>query len=119
MLVIHANHASEIDGRVAAALARLRTAGVTLLNQTVLLRGVNDSTDCLAALSERLFEAGALPYYLHLLDRVQGAAHFEVPEPEAMALHSELAARLSGYLVPKLVREDPGAPRKTPIATPL
>ncbi|NBC23885.1 MAG: EF-P beta-lysylation protein EpmB [Gammaproteobacteria bacterium] len=113
VMVIHANHANEIDGAVAAALARLRERGVTLLNQAVLMRGVNADVDALAALSERLFQVGVLPYYLHLLDRVQGAAHFEVPEDEARALHAALAARLSGYLVPKLVREQAGEPGKT------
>jgi L-lysine 2,3-aminomutase len=85
------------------------------LNQAVLLRGVNDSADALAGLSERGFEAGVLPYYLHQLDRVQGAAHFEVPDAEALALHAALAARLPGYLVPRLVREIAGAVGKTPL----
>jgi len=116
VLVIHANHANEIDAEVTAALVRLREGGVTLLNQAVLMRGVNDDVDALAALSERLFAVGVLPYYLHLLDRVQGAAHFEVPEDEALALHAALAARLSGYLVPRLVREEAGEPGKTRIA---
>lgn len=113
VMVIHANHAQELDDRVAAALARLRDAGVTLLNQSVLLRGVNDSIEALAALSERLFAVGVLPYYLHLLDRVQGAAHFDVPESEAGALVSALNARLPGFLVPKLVREISGASGKS------
>jgi len=113
VVVVHVNHAREIDGEVAGALARLRALGVTLLNQSVLLRGVNDDAATLAALSERLFEAGVLPYYLHLLDPVEGAAHFEVPEDEARALHAALAAALPGYLVPRLAREEPGAPAKT------
>lgn len=113
--VIHANHANEFDTQVDAALSRLRNAGATLLNQSVLLRGVNDSVDALAALSERSFAAGVLPYYLHQLDRVQGVAHFEVPDDEARALHAALAARLSGYLVPKLVREIRGDPGKRPL----
>ncbi len=112
VVVIHANHANELDASVHAALARLRVAGVTLLNQSVLLRAVNDNVDALAALSERLFAAGVLPYYLHLLDRVQGAAHFEVDEARARALVAQLAARLPGYLVPRLVREIAGAPSK-------
>ena len=116
VMVIHANHASEIDGAVAAALARLRAAGVTLLNQSVLLRGVNDTAGALVELSERLFECGTMPYYLHMLDRVRGTAHFEVPEPEALALMREVASRLPGYRVPKLVREEPGAPSKTLLA---
>lgn len=111
-VVLHANHAREFDASVDAALARLRGAGATLLNQAVLLRGVNDSVDALAELSERGHAAGVLPYYLHQLDRVQGAAHFEVPDDTARALHAALAARLSGYLVPRLVREVAGDPGK-------
>ncbi len=106
--VIHANHANEFDPHVDAALRGLREAGATLLNQAVLLRGVNDHVDALAELSERCFAAGVLPYYLHQLDRVAGVAHFEVPDDEARALHEALAARVSGYLVPRLVREIPG-----------
>lgn len=114
-LVIHANHANEFDGAVDAALRRLRDAGVHLLNQAVLLRGVNDDVDALAALSERGFAAGVLPYYLHQLDRVAGAAHFEVDDVRAKALHADLAARLSGYLVPRLVREIAGDTGKRPL----
>ena len=114
-VVLHANHANEFDPSVDAAMARLRQAGATLLNQAVLLRGVNDSVDALAALSERGFEAGVLPYYLHQLDRVQGAAHFEIDDDSARALHAGLAARLSGYLVPRLVREVPGDSGKRPL----
>lgn len=114
-VVLHANHAQEFDPAVDAALARLRAAGATLLNQAVLLRGVNDSVDALADLSERGFRAGVLPYYLHQLDRVQGAAHFEIEDERARALHRALAARLSGYLVPKLVREIAGDPGKRPL----
>jgi len=114
-LVIHSNHARELDGQVAAALARLRQAGVTLLNQTVLLRGVNDDPNSLTQLSERLFECGVLPYYLHLLDKVAGAAHFDLPEEQAIRLHEHLRETLPGYLVPRLVRELPGEPSKTPI----
>ncbi|WP_254458359.1 EF-P beta-lysylation protein EpmB [Xanthomonas sacchari] len=113
--VIHANHANEFDAGVDAALARLREAGAQLLNQAVLLRGVNDSVEALAALSERSFAAGVLPYYLHQLDRVQGVAHFEVDDATALALHQALAARLSGYLVPKLVREIAGDTGKRPL----
>ncbi|WP_295364527.1 EF-P beta-lysylation protein EpmB [Arenimonas sp.] len=115
VMVVHANHGNEIDPGVAAALARLRGAGVHLLNQAVLLRGVNDGVEALADLSARLFEAGVLPYYLHQLDRVAGTAHFEVPDEQARALVAALAARLPGYLVPRLVREEPGAPSKTPL----
>ena len=114
-LVVHANHANEFDDTVDAALGRLRAAGVHLLNQAVLLRGVNDSVDALAALSERGFRAGVLPYYLHQLDRVAGVAHFEVDDARARALHAGLAVRLSGYLVPRLVREIPGDTGKRPL----
>jgi EF-P beta-lysylation protein EpmB len=115
VVVIHANHANEIDAPVAQAVARLRGAGATVLNQAVLLRGVNDSVAALAELSERLFDAGALPYYLHLLDRVAGSAHFEVPADQARRLHEALSAGLPGYLVPRLVREVAGAPAKLPV----
>lgn len=114
-LVVHANHSNEFDGAVDAALGRLREAGVHLLNQAVLLRGVNDDIDALAALSERGFAAGVLPYYLHQLDRVAGVAHFEVDDARARALHAGLAVRLSGYLVPRLVREIPGDTGKRPL----
>ncbi|HEY5849527.1 MAG TPA: EF-P beta-lysylation protein EpmB [Lysobacter sp.] len=114
-VVLHANHANEFDTRVDEAMARLRGAGATLLNQAVLLRGVNDSVDALAELSERGLAAGVLPYYLHQLDRVQGSAHFEVDDETALRLHRELAARLSGYLVPRLVREIAGDTGKRPL----
>ena len=97
-------------------MAALREAGMALLNQAVLLRGVNDSVEAIADLCERGFEAGVLPYYLHQLDRVAGAAHFEVGDAEALALHAAVAARLSGYLVPKLVREVAGDPGKRALA---
>ena len=112
VFVLHCNHPNEIDAEVRDACASLRDSGVTLLNQSVLLRGVNDSTDTLVWLSERLFEAGVLPYYLHVLDKVRGAAHFDVPATTAQRIAGELAARLPGYLVPRLVREVPGAPAK-------
>ncbi|TVR58276.1 MAG: EF-P beta-lysylation protein EpmB [Candidatus Competibacteraceae bacterium] len=115
VLVVHANHPREIDGRVREALKRLAAAGVTLFNQSVLLRGVNDSAATLVELSEALFAARVLPYYLHLLDRVRGAAHFEVKEPEASAIMKVVRQRLPGYLVPRLVREQPGQPAKTPV----
>lgn len=115
IVVLHANHAQELDATVAVATRRLRGLGLTLLNQSVLLRNVNDYTDALVNLSLRLFEIGVLPYYLHMLDRVQGAAHHEVPEAEARTLLREMASRLPGYLVPRLVREDAGAPSKTPL----
>jgi EF-P beta-lysylation protein EpmB len=114
-VVVHANHANEFDAGVDAAMAALRGAGATLLNQAVLLRGVNDGVGALAALSERAFAAGVLPYYLHQLDRVAGTAHFEVPDARARELHVALAARVSGYLVPRLVREIPGDTGKRPL----
>ena len=114
-VVVHANHANEIDDTVAAACRRLADAGATLLNQSVLLAGVNDDADALATLSERLFEAGVLPYYLHQLDRVDGAAHFAVDDAAALALVDALRRRLPGYLVPKLVREIAGEASKTPL----
>ena len=107
MVVIHANHAQEFDAGVDAACSRLRAAGVHLLNQSVLLAGINDSSDVLAALSERLFAAGVLPYYLHALDKVRGAAHFDTSDERARDLMTALQLRLPGYLVPKLVREQP------------
>lgn len=116
-LVIHSNHANELDTGVAGALARLKEAGITLLNQTVLLKGVNDNPQALIDLSERLFQCGVLPYYLHLLDKVAGARHFDLPEARAVTLHQTLQERLPGYLVPRLVREDPGASSKTPVIT--
>ncbi|HEX2254454.1 MAG TPA: EF-P beta-lysylation protein EpmB [Thermoanaerobaculia bacterium] len=115
VVVVHANHPREIDAAVAAALRRLRAAGVTVLNQSVLLAGINDDAATLAELSRRLFAAGTLPYYLHLLDPVAGAAHFAVGEASARHLARRLAESLPGYLVPRLVRELPGAPAKEPV----
>jgi EF-P beta-lysylation protein EpmB len=112
VFVLHANHPNEIDAEVREACAKLRASGVTLLNQSVLLSGVNDDVDVLAELSRRLFEAGVLPYYLHVLDRVSGAAHFEIGEQRARLIAGGLAGRLPGYLVPRLVREVYGAPAK-------
>ena len=112
VVVVHANHANEIDDNVRRGLAALEKTGVTLLNQAVLLKGVNDSAEELARLSEILFEAGVLPYYLHMLDPVEGAAHLAVNDDEARHIHRELTNRLPGYLVPRLVREVPGAPAK-------
>lgn len=109
VIVLHANHPHEIDAEVREACSNLRKAGATLLNQTVLLQGVNDAPHVLAALSEALFDAGVLPYYLHLLDPVRGAAHFNVSEVRAREIAGQLAARLPGYLVPRLAREVPGA----------
>ncbi|KPK39673.1 MAG: EF-P beta-lysylation protein EpmB [Gammaproteobacteria bacterium SG8_47] len=112
VIVVHVNHARELSAEVVAALRPLRRAGITLLNQAVLLRGVNDSAAALTALSEALFDAGVLPYYLHALDRVQGARHFDVDQEVAIALVAALRRTLPGYLVPSLVREIAGAPHK-------
>ena len=115
VVVIHANHPAEIDTNVSRHLAALRSPSLTLLNQSVLLRGINDDCDILASLSERLFETGVMPYYLHQLDRVHGAAHYQVAEEAALALHRQLRQRLPGYLVPQLVYEEAGAPSKQPL----
>jgi EF-P beta-lysylation protein EpmB len=115
VLVVHCNHANEIDEAVASALDRVRATGTLLLNQSVLLRGVNDDADRLEALSYRLFESGVLPYYLHQLDRVAGAADFECDSTTALKLIANLRARVPGYLVPKLVQELPGELSKTPL----
>lgn len=115
VIVLHVNHAREIDATVAKACRDLKGTGAMLLNQSVLLAGVNDSADTLASLSEALIAAGVLPYYLHVLDRVCGASHFDVQESVACGLIEQLVARLPGYLVPKLVREVPGMPSKTPV----
>jgi len=112
VVVVHANHPAELDATVAAAATRLAGARVILLNQAVLLAGVNDSVDVLARLSERLIDLGIVPYYLHLLDRVHGTAEFEVDDVAARKLHDGLRSRLPGYAVPRLVREVPGEPAK-------
>lgn len=116
VIVIHSNHANELDSHSEAALLALKHRGFTLLNQSVLLRGINDNADALSALSRRLFACGVLPYYLHVLDKVNGASHFERSDEEAVALAEAMLARLPGYLVPKLVREEPGALSKRPLA---
>lgn len=112
-LVLHINHGNEIGEDLIKACAALRAANVTLLNQSVLLAGINDDAEVLVALSHRLFAAGILPYYLHVLDKVQGAAHFLVDDERARAIMRQLNARLSGYLVPRLAREEAGKPGKT------
>lgn len=109
VMVVHCNHANELNPRVATALHRLQQHGITVFNQAVLLKGVNDDAKTLCALSEGLFELGVIPYYLHLLDKVQGAAHFEVSAEEALRLIQAVQAALPGYLVPKLVKEQAGA----------
>ncbi|GAB4170163.1 MAG: EF-P beta-lysylation protein EpmB [Wenzhouxiangellaceae bacterium] len=115
VVVIHANHAQEFDAQVARALHRLRQAGAWVLNQAVLLAGVNDDPETLAGLMTASFTHGALPYYLHLLDRVAGSRHFEVEAHRARSLAEQLRIRLPGYLVPRLVREQAGMPYKQPI----
>jgi len=115
VFVIHCNHPNEIDRSVTHALEKLTAAGVTLLNQSVLLRDVNDSVATLASLSERLFAAGVMPYYLHQMDRVKGAAHFEVSVERAREIMNGLRATLPGYLLPRLVQEIPGMSGKMPL----
>ncbi len=118
IVVTHCNHANEIDEQVSNTLAELKANGATLLNQAVLLKGINDNVAALVDLSEALFKSGTLPYYLHLLDHVVGAAHFEVEEPVALDLMNGIRRQLPGYLVPKLVREVAGKPHKIPISDP-
>ncbi len=113
VMVIHANHANEIDASVERAMAQLSAAAISLFNQSVLLRGVNDSVTALAALSEALFDVAVTPYYLFLLDKAVGTAHFDLPREEAIALFDALRQQLPGYMVPRLALEEAGAPYKT------
>lgn len=115
VVVVHCNHPRELDATVAQALRRLRKHTALMLNQAVLLRDINDDPEILAALSRRLFDCEVQPYYLHLLDRVSGTHHFEVPEREARSIVAELRRQLPGYLMPQLVREIPGELSKTPV----
>ena len=115
-VVVHVNHPAELDAPTAAALGRLVDAGVPVLSQSVLLRRVNDRIEVLAELFERLADLRVLPYYLHQLDRVAGAAHFEVPVAEGVRLVEQLRARLPGYAVPRYVQEVPGEPNKVVLA---
>jgi EF-P beta-lysylation protein EpmB len=115
VIVLHANHPREIDNPVSDAILRLRATGAVLFVQSVLLAGVNDSPEVLVELYEKLSELGVMPYYLHQLDRVAGAHHFEVPEHRGREIIAELRRRLPGYLVPQYVREVPGATAKVPI----
>lgn len=112
-MVVHSNHAAEIDGETSAALQRLVDAGIPVLNQSVLLRGVNDSADALEALSRALIDCRVMPYYLHQLDRVAGAAHFEVSPERGRELIAQLESRLPGFAVPRYVSEIAGEPSKT------
>lgn len=113
IMVVHCNHPQEIDDAVLSSLIRLREAGMTVFNQAVLLKGVNDDAKVLAKLSWRLFEANVLPYYLHVLDKVAGAHHFDVDDARALEIWKALQVNLPGYLLPKLVREDAGGLSKT------
>lgn len=115
ILVTHINHAQEIDQTLANALDKLKQVGVTLLNQGVMLKGVNDSVSSQIALSNALFEAGVLPYYMHVLDKVQGAAHFFISDQQAKEIMAGVLEQTSGYLVPKLTREIGGRASKTPL----
>ena len=116
ILVLHINHSNEIDAEVVEAVRRLQGAGIKVLNQTVLLKGVNDSAESLNNLSERLFDCAITPYYLHLLDPVQGASHFDIDTTEARQIYRELQTMLPGFLLPRLVREIPGKLSKTLIS---
>lgn len=116
VLVVHCNHPNELSTQTHQTLNAYRNAGITLLNQSVLLKGVNDSVITLKALSKKLFSQGVLPYYCHLLDRVEGAAHFEVSDTPAWQIFETLRQELPGYLIPKLVREIAGEPYKTPVS---
>lgn len=116
IFVVHANHPAELVGDCAIAVQRIVQSGIPVLNQAVLLRGVNDSVDVLARLCERCVDLGAIPYYLHQLDRVSGAAHFEVPQEQGLALVEQLRTRLPGYAVPRYVQELPGELSKTPLS---
>ncbi|MEE9395496.1 MAG: EF-P beta-lysylation protein EpmB [Methylococcales bacterium] len=115
IVVVHTNHANEIDSDVQEAINRLRDARITVLNQSVLLKGINDDLPILSDLSESLFEVGILPYYLHLLDKTNGAAHFEVATEIALRLQEGLRRKLPGYLVPRFVQEYTGAQYKLPL----
>lgn len=115
VLIVHANHANELSDAVATACKCLSQAGITLLNQSVLLKGINDSVTVLTTLSEKLLMLGVLPYYLHLLDKAKGTGHFEVSEKIALDLYQQLQTLLPGYLVPKLVSEQAGAAYKIPL----
>jgi KamA family protein len=113
IFVLHINHANEIDSNIAAAIRKLKDHDATVLNQTVLLKGINDNSQALADLSTMLFSAGALPYYLHVLDKVAGGAHFDLAQNEAQHIYAKLTKLLPGYLVPKLVIEQAGHAAKT------
>ncbi len=115
IMVLHINHAQELGGDNQYSISRLRARNITLFNQSVLLKGVNNTLEDLVQLSEALIKHQIIPYYLHMLDKVQGSAHFEVNEQEAMMLYQKLRAQLPGYMLPRLVREIPGEKSKRPI----
>lgn len=115
VLVVHCNHPNELTKESRKLFHLYRDAGIHLLNQTVLLKNINDNIEVLNNLSHQLFQQGILPYYLHQLDKVQGAAHFEVSNKVALQLHKQLQTLLPGYLVPKIVQEIAGAPFKVPL----
>jgi len=116
VLVVHSNHENELNNKVNIACQKIKNCNITLLNQSVLLKDINDNTQQLCALSEKLFTFGILPYYLHLLDKVTGTAHFEVKQANAIVMMDQMKKQLPGYLVPKLVREQAGAANKIIIA---
>lgn len=113
VMVLHTNHPQEINNPVKKACSDLKSADFFLLNQSVLLKGVNDRVEVLKGLSEELFKTGVLPYYLHTLDKVAGAAHFDLPLVEALSLYRELQKQVPGYLLPRLAVEKPGQASKT------
>lgn len=116
-VVLHINHGNEIDKPLVKSVSRIRGLDIPVLNQSVLLKGINDNRDVLITLSEKLFESGILPYYLHMLDPVAGGAHFHITEDQALTLYRSLQAQLPGYLLPKLVRDVPGELSKVMIGT--
>ncbi len=113
IVVLHVNHPNELDSQTQAPFLRLAGSVKALLNQSVLLAGVNDDASTLAQLSEKLFAQNVLPYYLHLLDKVEGASHFDIVDDKSSAIYRELQTLLPGFLVPKLVKEIAGEPNKT------
>jgi EF-P beta-lysylation protein EpmB len=111
--VLHINHANEISTELSQGVDRLKKIGISILNQSVLLKGVNDCSQALIGLSEKLFDTGIMPYYLHMLDPVQGASHFDIPKDQAVEIFSQIQAELPGFLVPKLVQERAGETSKS------
>ena len=116
-IVVHINHPQELDDEVGDCMKQLSKANIRLMNQSVLLKGINDDLDTLKTLSHKLYESGILPYYIHMLDKVEGANHFDIPENDASMLYQRLQAAMPGYLVPKLVREIQGEANKVPVGS--